>query len=210
MQTTTKMTIHRALAELKLLDSKIEKGINEIYPAAIFQKGKKIDGHLTEEEFKKNAEGSYQSVSDLISRKVKIKSAIVKSNAATSVEVAGKIMTVTDAITFKAIVETKQKLISYLKQKNQAALAALSRNNDIVSKNVEVLLQNAFGKDSTKVSKEDADAVSKPYLENNTFHLIDPLKIAEKISDLEKETLDFEADVDACLSESNAISFIEI
>lgn len=210
MSQTTKITIHRALAELKLIDERIDKGINAIYPTSIHQKGKKIDGHILEEDFVANAISSYQSVVDLIARKSLIKSKIVESNAKTTVIIGGKTMTVSDAITFKGIVKQSKKLSDFLKQRNTHAIAALNRNNEMVAKNVEILLQNAFSKDSTKISKEDGDAVSKPYLENNTWHFVDPLKIETKIAALEKETSDFETEVDATLSESNAITFIEI
>ncbi len=210
MTSTTKITIHRALAELKLIDAKIDSGITQIYPTGIHQKGKKIDGHITEEEFASNATSAFQSVSDLINRKIRIKSLIVESNSKTKVTVADKEMTVSDAITFKTIVEQKKKLSAFLQQKNSQAISALNRNNDVVSKNVEVLLQNAFSKDSTKISKEDSEAVSKPYKENNEWHLLDPLKVAERIAELNKEAAEFEADVDSVLSESNAVTFIEI
>lgn len=206
---TTKITIHRGLAELKLLDSRIQKSINEIYPTAVCQKGKKIDGHITEEEFKKNAETSYQSITDLITRKVKLKSAIVKSNAATVVTIGGRQMSVADAITYKTIIDHQKNFNSFLRQRHTGAVANLNKNNDNVNKNVEILLQNAFGKDSTKISKDDLEAVSKPYLDNNTFHLIDPLKAADKITQLDKEIAEFETEVDAVLSESNSVTFIE-
>lgn len=210
MTQTTKMTIHRALAELKLIDSRIESGINAIYPSGIHQKGKKIDGHILEEDFIKNAKANYQSVTDLITRKIDIKRKIVTSNAVTTVKVAGKEMTVSDAITYKAIVQQKKKLAAYLKQRNQQAIAALNRNNEVVSKNVEILLGNAYGKDSTKVAKEDLDAISKPYLENNTWNLLDPLGVEKEAASLEKEYTDFETEIDATLSESNSVVFIEL
>lgn len=206
----TKITIHRALAELKLIDAKIEKAITEIYPTSIYQKGKKIDGYLTEEDFTKNATASYQTANDLINRKIDIKSKIVESNSKTQVTIADKSMTVSDAITYKKIVESQKRFSAFLKQKSTQAIAALNRNNEVVNKNVEVLLGNAFGKDSTKISKEDGDAVSKPYLDNNTWHLLDPLKVADKIAALDKQIGDFEAECDACLSESNALTLIEI
>lgn len=204
-----KITIHRALAELKLIDAKIEKGIADIYPTAICQKGKKIDGFLTEEEFNSNALSAYDSVSDLIGRKVKIKSAIVKSNAITSVQVGETQMSVSDAISYKKIITLKEVLKTNLKAKHTGAVAAMNKNNDIVGKNCDTLLLQVAGKD-TKTSKEDLDAVSKPYLDNNIFSLIDPLKVTDKVASLEKEIGDFSTQVDACLSESNAVTFIEI
>jgi len=40
--------------------------------------------------------------------------------------------------------------------------------------------------------------------------LFDPLKVAEKVEAMEKEVGDFEMEVDAVLSEINAVTFIEV
>jgi hypothetical protein len=207
---TTKMTIHRALSELKLIDAKIDKGIAEIIPIGIYQKGKKINNHYAEDDFKDMAGSHFASVSDLIQRKVKIKSAIVKSNGLTTVKVGGKTMTVSDAITFKRIIEQKNKFLTVLKQHRDNSMANINRANEMVNSNLNTLLQNAMGKDNVKASKEDIDAISKPFLDNNTFHLFDPLNLNEKIKELEVEIGDFQAEVDAVLSESNAITLIEV
>jgi hypothetical protein len=47
-------------------------------------------------------------------------------------------------------------------------------------------------------------------MESNEWHLSDPLNIVDKIDALEKEVSEFETEVDATLSEINAITFIEI
>ncbi len=69
------MTIHRALAELKLIDSRIEKSINAIVCSGIYQKDKLVNNYYTKNDFKKDARSKHQSVTDLIDRKNKIKSA---------------------------------------------------------------------------------------------------------------------------------------
>ncbi len=99
-----KMTIHRALSELKLIDARITKQISEIEPTGIFQKGKLINGYKTPEDFNTTAKSKMDSVNDLIKRKVTIKSAIVNSNSTTKVNVGGTEMSVADAITFKGVI----------------------------------------------------------------------------------------------------------
>jgi hypothetical protein len=119
-------------------------------------------------------------------------------------------MTIADAITFKTNVALKKALLQRMKGIYTNSLAAMNKNNDLVEKNVQVLLEATFGKENVKVTATDMDAVRKPFMESNEFHLFDPLKIAEKIELLEKEIGDFEAEVDAVLSEINAITFIEV
>lgn len=205
-----KMTIHRALSELKLIDAKIEKQINDILPTGIYQKGKLVNGFIQSEEFEKSAKSKFDSTNDLITRKNQIKSAIVNANGKTMVSVAGKEMTIADAINFKNIIKFKKQLVESLKFKHNQAVANLNRNNEQVQKNVQAILEATFGKENVKVGKDDVEAVRKPYLEANEFNLFDPLKVSETVENIEKEVSEFEAEVDAVLSEINATTFIEI
>lgn len=205
-----KMTIHRALSELKLIDAKIEKQIQEIIPVGINQKGKLINGVFTEADFKSSAQSKFISVNDLIQRKTDIKSAVVKANGVTKVKVGEKEMTIADAINFKATVKFKYTLITKLKSAHLNAASAMSKNNQIVDDNVQKLLEYTFGKESTKVNEGDMEAVRKPYMEANSWLLFDPLDVLKKIESMEKEVQEFEMEVDAALSEINATTFIEV
>lgn len=205
------MTIHRGLAELKLLDARISKQIREINPIGFKQRNKKVDNRFDEEEFIKIAKSDFDSVTTLIDRKNKIKTAIVKSNTETSIKIADKTMAVADAINFKTLVAYKKELINVLRTKQTQVLAVYNRNNETVQANVQKLLEAALGKDGSKNSEKTAiESISKPFLDINEFHLIDPLKLDEKIKEIEKEVTDFETEVDAALSTVNATTFIEI
>lgn len=204
-----KITLHRALSELKLIDAKIEKQTAEINPVGVFQKGKLINGLIQEEEFKRHAEGKYNSVIDLIERKAKIKSAIVRANSETPIQVAGKEMTIADAITRKASIIQRKALLDILVKRNLAAQANMNKQNEVVNQNVQRILEATFGKENVKAGKDDLDNVRKPYLDSNEFHFFDPIHVNAKIESLEKEIGDFEAEVDAVLSEINAVTYIE-
>lgn len=206
---TEKMTAHRALAELKLIDSKIEKQVEELSAVALVQKSKKIGNYLSVEDFSSKAQSKYDSITALIARKTRIKSALVKSNSNTKIKIGDKEMTVADAITSKETIGLKKSLVEKLKAEQRSAIAELNRVNEAVNKNAQILLQNALGTDQSKAETSVVDAIQKPYLEANLFSLVDPLKAEEKISSLETEIENFEANVDAVLSESNAITFIE-
>lgn len=208
--TKQKMTIHRALSELKLIDSKIEKQINEIVPSGIYQKGKLINNYVKEEDFSNSAKSKFDSVNDLIERKNAIKSAIVEANWITKVKISEKEMTIADAINFKSVVKFKKKLIETLKARQQQAVAQLNQQNTVVEQNVQRILEATFGKENVKAGKDDVESVRKPYMDANEFHLFDPLKVAEKVESMEKEVGDFEMEVDAVLSEINAVTFIEV
>lgn len=206
----TKLTIHRALAELKLIDSRTQKVIQELVPQGIHQKAEGKVGVLTQDEFKVAAKSKYQSALDLIDRKAKIKTAIVASNATTEVKIGDRIMTVADAITAKDLNKSKQILIDHLKAQQKITLAALNKHNEVVEKNIQALLEANLGKDSVKAGKDDIEAIRKPFMEASQWNLFDPLELTKRIEGLEKDLSDFQTEVDAVLSESNAVTFIEI
>jgi len=117
--TKVKMTIHRALAELKLIDSRIEKQISLIEPSGLMQKDKLVNNLHTKDSFEKETKAKLQSATDLIERKNKIKSAIVKANGETTVIIGDNAMTIADAINFKTVITVKKNLIDTLTRKQR-------------------------------------------------------------------------------------------
>ena len=211
--TKLKMTIHRALSELKLIDARIEKAINVVDPTGLMQFGKLVNGFYAKDEFEKDAKAKYQSVTSLIDRKNLIKSAIVKANGATFVKIGDKKMTIADAINFKTVIVVKKNLIDVLTQKHNAVKANFTKENEKINN---VALENAKimigkqGDDRVKPNDEDVKNIVEPFVKRNEYHLVDPLKIEELTEDLQNEVNEFEAEVDAVLSEINALTVIEI
>ena len=206
------MTIHRALAELKLIDSKIEKAISVIEPTGIMQVNKLVNNFYKKEDFENDAKSKFQSVIDLIERKNKIKSAIVIANGVAEVNISGIKMTIADAINFKSIIVFKKNLIATLIKKHNAIKSKFTIENEKIEK---IALENAKimigkeGDNKIKPTDEDVKNIIEPFIKRNEFHLIDPLKVEQLTEKLQKEVSDFEAEVDAVLSEVNAITIIE-
>lgn len=205
-----KVTIHRALSELKLIGAKIEKSITEVVPSGITQKNKLVNGVYQKEEFEKTAKAKFQSVIDMITRRNKIKSAIVKANGVTEVTIAGEKMTISDAIQLKTVIGYQKSLIINLKTKHNAAKAQMEKNNTQIDNNGLELAKVALSKEGVKIGDDDVKKVVGPYLEDNRFSLVDPIGVDQKVEEMEKKVIDFEAEVDAVLSEINAITLIEI
>lgn len=205
-----KMTIHRALAELKLIDARIEKAIEAMEPTGLTQSGRLVNQVYKREEFEESARAKFQSVNDLIERKTKIKSAIVRANGVTLVTINEKNMTIADAINFKYVVEYKKKLINTLEKRHRSMVAKMEMTNKQVEDNALKLAEAALQKDNVKISDGDAVAITGPYIEKNQFHLIDPLKVEELVGKLRNEVNAFESEVDAVLSEINAVTIIEV
>lgn len=113
--TTETMTIHRGLAELKVLENRILKAISEAkFCAAAKQSMKKLNG-VPIEDYKKDAQSSLDSINDLIARHDAIKRAISKSNAETHVTIDGVVYTVAEAIYMNQHgIDFKQRLLNML------------------------------------------------------------------------------------------------
>ncbi|MGI6050090.1 MAG: hypothetical protein ACOYEI_04575, partial [Acetivibrionales bacterium] len=98
MSEVKRISITEALNKLKLYDAKISKAINSHKYVGAAKKSSNMLGVQTKEVFNNNAKAGYQSVTDLIKNRNKLKSLIVQSNAITEVTINDKVMTVAEAI----------------------------------------------------------------------------------------------------------------
>lgn len=205
------MSVQRALSELKLLHGRIERAISDAYLISSYKKSaKKVNNIDTPAEFSAKAEASYQSIVDLTERRKKIKSAIVASNANTMVKIAGKEMTVAEAIERKESISYEISLLSHMESQYRTALANCQRANDMVQIKLDELLLTTLGKEGKqKATTDEVEAISKPYLEQNQHEVLDVLKLGDKIKELKEVIEQFNSEVDFVLSESNVITKIE-
>lgn len=203
------MSITRALAELKLLDKKIEKATQKgLFVSTVVGK-KPVKGFKSTEEFEEEAKSSFQSLLALIKRRQAIKSAIVKSNATTPVVIAGEDMTVAEAIEQKNSIVHKQELLRKVTLDYHQAHDRAETDNIRVKNDLDRLLQSNFGKDA-KVKDTDIELISKPYLEANETKVVDPIGARVEMDKLQQSIEQFLMEVDFVLSESNTITKIVI
>jgi hypothetical protein len=206
---TVRISVARALVELKTLDKRIVKLISEIKILDL-SIGHKLKTNLTKEEFEKLAKSDFQSLKDLMFRRNKMKSEIVKSNATTIVKIAGKEMTVAQAIERKASIEIDKALTKRFRETLHMYTVEAEKLNAQAQVRLDKLLEAAVSKDSSKVKSDECEAVSKPFMERNQAVIIDPLSIRLVIKELEDQITEFEKEVDITLSESNARTEIEV
>ena len=207
------MTVHKALCELKMLD----KRINESIMTAEFCRANqhshvKIDGG-TIAEYEAAAVSKYQSTMDMIIRRDAIKRAVVASNAVTEVTIGGNRYTVADAV------ELRRHGLSYRRTLLQAMTLQLKRvRSTIEQKNGEELTRAAdkmvevyYGRQTdVKAITEEMKATREKFIEDNTYELLDPIRIENRIRELDKEITAFETEVDSALSVSNAVTEITV
>lgn len=213
---TEQMTVHKALAELKVIDDRINKAIKEgTYVVANKHSNEKISGK-TINDFKDHMRACHNKVTDLINRRNAIKRAVVLSNAVTKVNVGGTEYTVAEAIEMKNHgMMFKSAYMNTIAYQNAAAQQELNRNSgEAIEKRAEKYIIDVIAaqpKDAKMTVDSDAmKALRKTYIENNTYDLIDPLNVTKLIEDLCNEIDEFNTEVDAALSVSNALTVIEI
>lgn len=205
-----KISIHRALSELKTIGDRIEKATQDLQPVG-WQIGKyPVNNQWEREAFQKSATEKFQSVTDLIKRRDSLKAAIVKSNAEKIVTIGGKEMTVAEAIEKKTSIKFQMELLATLTRKHADAVRYIDANNKKVEINALELAAKGLSKSNVKIGDDDVQKIVGNYLENNNAALVDPLGIAKVIDGLSDEIRKFATDVDATLSESNALTLIEV
>ena len=210
--TTEKMTVHKALAELKIMDDRIVSAINGgTYCVANKHSNDKIKG-VSLDEYKGAMQGCYDKAVDLIKRRNAIKRAVVLSNATTKVSVNGTEYTVAEAIEMKNHgVEFDDMLYRTLNSQYLMAQGEILRQNgDDLEKRAEQYVIGIYGSKEGKTNTDDFEKTKKDFITANSYELIDPIKILDKINSLEESISSFRAEVDAALSTSNAVTEIEI
>lgn len=206
------MSITRALCELKLLDKKINSKLNKSNNDFVEVK-KESDTKIRDisvEKFINNASSKYQSIIDLIERRKVIKCEIVKSNAINKVNIANKEYTVAEAIERKNSIIYEKMLLDELKHQYLSAIDDLENKNERMKLKLQNIVEAMVGKENTKNLSIDVSNFIKDYEKREGYKLVDPLKIKEKIDKLENDILEFEANVDFSLSESNSITKIAV
>lgn len=210
--TTEKMTVHKALAELKIVDDRIVSAINGgTYCVANKHSNDKIKG-VSLDEYKATMQGYYDKATDLIKRRNAIKRAVVLSNATTKVNINGVEYTVAEAIEMKNHgVEFDDMLYRTLNNQYLKAQADILRQNgDDLEERAEQYVIGIYGSKEGKINTDDFEKTKKDFITANSYELIDPIKILDKINSLEESIASFRAEVDAALSSSNAVTEIEI
>lgn len=209
---TEKMTIHKALCELKILDDRILKAQSAM-PFVTCQKQKvETVGGVKLETYKEQVKAAYQKTRDLIARRNAIKRAVVLSNAETTVVFNDFSFTVAEAIDMKnqGIAYYKCLLENLNSQYNAASKKAEQQNGEKLEARADEYIKSIYGATSIKNISDEISQARQAFIASQTFAIIDPIDAKQCIKELEEFISDFMTDVDAALSVSNATTEIEI
>lgn len=202
---TQQMSITQALAELKLLRKRVEKTLVGAKFVTYKTKSKQVDV----EEFTRSAKGSYQSFRDLMNRINSLKSAIVMSNASSTVVIGGKTYSIAEAVERKRSIEQECNLIECMKRQWVDITAEVERHQEQQQARLDKMLLQELGKDS-KTSVDVVNSLTEAFLKNNKADLIDPLNLEQTIKTISDELDAFRTNVDWVLSESNGRTIIQV
>ncbi|MBQ8043676.1 MAG: hypothetical protein IJ272_05950 [Clostridia bacterium] len=208
------ISVTRGLVQLKRLEEKIQRDIrmiSEFVTVNKVQEKNVLNGTMTKKQYNEYVQTKWQSLMDKISLRQEIKDEIVKSNANTVVTIAGKKYTIAQAIEKKNNIEKFEKPISAMLNGAYAkALNSVEMKNDEVVENAE---KNFFGRGEERrknESNKDLLDAMEIYINSRKFEIIDPLNIKKLKEEFENGILDFIAEVDQVLTESNSTTMIQI
>ena len=207
-ETKREITLHKALVELKTLDSRIIKKANDHLIA--WKQGEKwVHNVLPMKEFEDWVKANYQSMRDLLEEKENIKKGVMKANSTTKITVGNVGMFIIDAINKKDSIKLERQIIQTLKNQIAENTNFVNNNNSNVKIALDKILEVSVQKD-IKTTSADIEAISAPYMKTNEFALVDPLKLKDKLEKWETEIESFELDIDSALSTANALTTIKI
>mgnify|MGYP003584853695 FL=1 len=205
MANKVKMSITRALAQVKLIESKLGRAFAGF---DVEVNGKlKYFPNFTTEQFEKEALVEVNSFEDLFKNRLKIKSAIARANIDTKISLFGTEYSIIELIDLKNSSQYKKNVYTnlinnYNKCKSDVVNQEVKIENE-VSKQVEVANSN-----KTQVSKDLTTTLTETYktLWGGKIIGLDINKISKEKEDLDKLV----AEIDMILSEINSKTEIEV
>ena len=212
--TMQKISVTRALVELKRLDERIGKAISGgLFVARTVGRdsNKKVAGSSDSvTAVEQRIQGSFDKVTSLIANRERIKSALVLSNATTRVTVMGRTMTVAEAIELKSTVTFRTTYMSTLRHQLLQERAQVERANIALEAEIETSLNTLYGADRAKIDAETVKSVGDVKRSQKEVALLDTGKIEAKIEAVEADILNLSSELDFVLSESNAKTELEV
>lgn len=207
---TESLTLTKALVELKLLSKRIGKRLSSLEPVAV-KTGSKFEAAIKSQvDFEREAKATWQALGDLMTRRRKIKTALVMANATTTVEVAGESMTIAEAIERKNMLSVEKEIVMHMRLKLVDAQEKVDKHNRNMEGKLMKLLEATYAKREAQLSKDDYDRIAKPFQGSNEAKLVDPLNCENTLQKMEDRLDSFSAEVDVCLSIANAKNEITI
>ena len=205
-----RLTVHKALSELKILNDRIQREIDDIQFVLVNKhSNQKINGAPVKEYMEQTKE-KYQSVTTLINRRNAIKRAVTRSNAVTTVDINGTEYTVAEAIDMKVVgVNHLRQLLQRMEyQFKQAQNQAERENGDRLDNRADEYMRSLYQNTDLKNMTDELKKVRENFITAQTVEILDPVKVTDEITKLRDKIDAFMSEVDSALSVSNALTTI--
>jgi len=208
-----KMSVTRALAELKRLDDRIARAMGDGTFVSVTvgkeDKRKLLSGNDTVAVATGRIQSTMDSLDSMFKQRSAIKRAIVQSNAVTTVTLGGETLTVAEAIERKKSIVNKRQLVMLMQRQVANANTQVAQQNAKVEAQIETNLATIYGNDKGKVDAGMFEAIAKPQRDQKEAALLDPLGITDRIAALQEDISLVDTELDFTLSEINAKTEIE-
>ena len=209
-----KMSITRALAELKSLDDRIHRAIQA---GGFIQVAKGKDdkrtllrGANSVAEVERTVQGNLDHVERLIRNRREIKSKIILANVTNRVTLAGEEMSVAEAIEMKNQLPTYSGLLHRYQEEYTEANRLVDATNQKLLETIEAAVSAAFGNSDRKIDQSTYDTIANSRKSVGEASLIDPGKLLNRINNLQKKVDDLSTEINFVLSEVNSRTEIEV
>lgn len=211
------ITVQEALNDLKVLDSRISRKTHDKIVVGMEVRSalsSPSNSKKTVEDFRKDSTSHIQSTLDLINYRKALKSAVIKSNGTTEIEVAGRKITVAEAIEYKQSISLEYELLSSINKQISQAEVNVSRLNSKIEDEILQKEKLVLGPDSDKQSSEAVLEVIRKDAEKNLGKIIMPeiegKSADEWVNEKNDELEQFLANVDFALTASNVTTKITV
>lgn len=215
-----KLTITRALVELKHINDKISRAISEGTFTGFsvgenehqkYFKSTAKSTAISKAELESSIQGSFDAVNSLIARRQKLKAAIILSNAKTEVTLGGNLITVAEAIEQKAMIPVLSLYLARLRQDKASSTSQVEQSNMKLEDKIQELTLAAVGAEKgTKLDQGMLDAIAQSQNSRQISALVGATKSQKEIDKLVETLVQLQSELDFVLSESNAQTSIEV
>ena len=209
-----KMSITRALAELKTLDDRIARAIQA---GGFIQVSKGKDakrtllrGATSVVEAERMIQGNLDYVDQLIRNRREIKSKIILANVMNRVTLAGEEMSVAEAIEMKNQLPVYSSLLKRFQEEYAEANRQVDVSNQKLMDTIEAAVSAAFGTSDRKIDQSTYDTIANSRKAEGEAALVDPGKLLNRINNLQKKVDDLSTEINFVLSEINSRTEIEV
>lgn len=214
-----KITFHRALAEIKSTANRIEKlTFSTVTYVDVYNKATKLsDSGRRKEDVEREIRGNYDKFAALFKNLKTLKFALARANAGitentelSTIDFAGEKLTITEILALKDIMNYQHNLLDVLKNQYARATSLIQKNTKTLETRLDSQITNSLNLDKIDNNEAIIKTVTDAFWENNGYELIDPLNIAEMISNMDKEITSIMLDIDTTLSQENALRTIDV